>query len=208
MLAHAAVDEQGRKARRVVGNYPKHQVNESLIEEKRKWEEYKLLEDGASLGGNVQKVIHTTGQVFTLIPNDLFTNLCVQYFAVKILTDQPKMRQELEIFELVAKKKHPNIVHLQDFWNGECISCIVMELCEGNLAGLRESNQGPFPRRLLYEVLMQITRGVEYLHNIPICHRDLKPENSIYSPQLIIWNLISLYSPVYVGWRQPSFQNR
>jgi serine/threonine protein kinase len=96
------------------------------------------------------------------------------------------MRQELEIFELVAKKKHPNIVYLQDFWNGEYVSCIVMELCEGNLADLRESNQGSFPRRLLYEVLMQITRGVEYLHNIPVCHRDLKPENSTYSSQLIV----------------------
>jgi serine/threonine protein kinase len=145
-----------------------------------------VLEDGASLGGNVKKVTHTTGQVSTLIPNGFFINLCVQYFAVKILTDQLKMHQELEIFELVAKKKHPNIVHLQDFWNGEHVLCIVMELCKGNLAELRESNQGPFPRRLLYEILMQITRGVEYLHNIHVCHRDLKPENSIYSPQLII----------------------
>lgn len=89
------------------------------------------------------------------------------------------MRKELDIHRLVASNEHPNIIELIDFWNEEKLSCVVMELCEGNLADLLKPNNGPLTPRLLFEIVLQTAKGLQYLHKLRVCHRDLKPQNGI-----------------------------
>jgi serine/threonine protein kinase len=90
-------------------------------------------------------------------------------------------RAEIELLKTL-ERGHQHIVYHRDFWNGEYYSCIVMELCKGNLADLQENSGRPLPTRLLLEIFSQISDGLDYLHNVAhVCHRDLKPENGIPS---------------------------
>jgi serine/threonine protein kinase len=89
----------------------------------------------------------------------------------------PSMEEELKVIRKMAGQRHANIVEIQDCWVGVDTAYIVMELCRGNLADLQSTYGQPLLPRLLYEILLQVTRGIEHLHAHEICHRDLKPEN-------------------------------
>lgn len=125
-----------------------------------------------------------------------FTYLGCQLWARKLLalesleesTLEPAYA-ELQMLQLVGKENHPNIIHLHDFGITKDVLYIVMELAEGDLANLLKSNDyQPFPRRVLLEILLQIARGLRYLHDLRVCHRDMKPQNGIGSPLLHVSN--------------------
>ena len=88
----------------------------------------------------------------------------------------------IEIIEIISTVKFVLLVSL-------CSRLIVTELCDGTLHDLVHKDS---PIKLnsdqLRDVLCQITKGVEYLHNNNIIHRDLKPHNILYrtSPELVM----------------------
>ncbi|XP_073393347.1 light-sensor Protein kinase-like isoform X1 [Physcomitrium patens] len=93
----------------------------------------------------------------------------------------PDFEKEVSI---LARLSHPNIVSLLCYAEGKRESCMVMELMDGDLCGLMrkimaedESRSCPFSMLEAVDLMLQVGRGMEYLHEMRIVHRDLKAMN-------------------------------
>ncbi|KAG0608278.1 hypothetical protein M758_8G093500 [Ceratodon purpureus] len=80
---------------------------------------------------------------------------------------------------ILAHLKHPGIVNFICCGNGEQKGdrFIAMELMERNLCDLIEDQRGVyFSLFAVVDIMIQIARGMCYLHSQGIAHRDLKPQ--------------------------------
>ncbi|KAG0616867.1 hypothetical protein M758_5G147400 [Ceratodon purpureus] len=85
---------------------------------------------------------------------------------------------------ILAHLKHPCIVNLICCGNGlkKGDRFIAMELMEMSLFDLIEEQKGvPFSLPVAVDMMVQIARGVCYLHDRGVAHRDLKPQNVVVS---------------------------
>ncbi|MCL4139449.1 UNVERIFIED_CONTAM: hypothetical protein GTU68_042404 [Idotea baltica] len=100
-----------------------------------------------------------------------------------------KMRMEKEkdgmpisgVREILLLKicDHENIVRLQEVVVGRSLESIflVMEYCEQDLASLLDNMQNPFMENQVKCIMIQLFKGLEYLHAKDMVHRDLKVSN-------------------------------
>lgn len=84
---------------------------------------------------------------------------------------------------LLQTLRHENIVQVHAIAVGKHLSNIytVMEYCQHDLAGLIDSIKNPFTPSQVKCLMLQVLRGLEYLHHNCIIHRDLKLSNLLYS---------------------------
>ncbi|KAG0616854.1 hypothetical protein M758_5G146100 [Ceratodon purpureus] len=85
---------------------------------------------------------------------------------------------------ILVHLKHPCIVNLICCGNGlkKGDRFIAMELMEMSLFDLIEEQKGvPFSLPVAVDMMVQIARGVCYLHDRGVAHRDLKPQNVVVS---------------------------
>jgi len=99
--------------------------------------------------------------------------------AVKILKYGDTFLREAGILAMLS---HPNTVKLYCCYQDEKHQCLVMELMDGSLYDLlcerRKSRNGrPFDLDELVEILLQIVKGMMYIHKNGFAHRDLKSMN-------------------------------
>ena len=75
---------------------------------------------------------------------------------------------------------HPNIVKMFAFFADKQYIYLVLELCfSGQLYNyLRKKRK--IPEDMAKNIVQQICRALDYMHENEIIHRDLKPENVIY----------------------------
>ncbi|OCT98436.1 MAP kinase-activated protein kinase 5 isoform X1 [Xenopus laevis] len=140
---------------------------------------------GAGISGPVRVCVKKTTQ---------------ERFALKILVDRPKARNEVRLHMLCAA--HPNIVQIIDVyansvqfphessprslvWIPICFFLrarllIVMEMMEGGELFHRISQHRHFTEKQASQVTKQIALAVKHCHSINIAHRDLKPENLLF----------------------------
>ncbi|XP_053741306.1 cyclin-dependent kinase 10 isoform X1 [Synchiropus splendidus] len=80
---------------------------------------------------------------------------------------------------LLLKLRHPNIVELKEVVVGTQLESLflVMSYCEQDLASLLENMQTPFSEAQVKCIIIQLLRGLQYLHHNFIVHRDLKVSN-------------------------------
>lgn len=80
---------------------------------------------------------------------------------------------------LLLRLRHPNIVELKEVVVGNHLESIflVMGYCEQDLASLLENMPTPFSEAQVKCILLQVLRGLQYLHRSFIIHRDLKVSN-------------------------------
>jgi serine/threonine protein kinase len=157
------------------------------------------LEPGAQLGqykiirllgrggmGEVYEAEHTTLDVryaLKLLPSDLLaTTAALERF-----------RREARV---MAKLRHPHILHVDDFGETAGRYWLRMELASGlpigdyrlaivkqidhpivSLQDLAEAKGGKLPQDMLLAILQQIVSGLTYAHQRGLVHRDLKPSN-------------------------------
>uniref|UniRef100_A0A3B5MW40 Cyclin dependent kinase 10 n=1 Tax=Xiphophorus couchianus TaxID=32473 RepID=A0A3B5MW40_9TELE len=78
---------------------------------------------------------------------------------------------------LLLRLRHPNIVELKEVVVGSHLELfLVMSYCEQDLASLLENMQTPFSEAQVKCIVLQLLRGLEYLHHSFIIH-DLKVSN-------------------------------
>ncbi|KAM6353225.1 LOW QUALITY PROTEIN: cyclin-dependent kinase 10 [Alca torda] len=80
---------------------------------------------------------------------------------------------------LLLQLQHPNIVELKDVVVGNHLESIflVMGYCEQDLASLLENMQTPFSEAQVKCIILQVLKGLQYLHENYVIHRDLKVSN-------------------------------
>ncbi|NWI68420.1 CDK10 kinase, partial [Todus mexicanus] len=80
---------------------------------------------------------------------------------------------------LLLQLRHPNVVELKEVVVGNHLESIflVMGYCEQDLASLLENMQTPFSEAQVKCIILQVLKGLQYLHENYIIHRDLKVSN-------------------------------
>jgi serine/threonine protein kinase len=82
--------------------------------------------------------------------------------------------------EVLCRLRHPNCVAFYGFSFDNSDFMFIQELCYGNLREpLRVSPDAVRARAA--ELMLQISAGIAYLHDMNIIHRDIKPENILLS---------------------------
>ncbi|XP_009296446.1 cyclin-dependent kinase 10 isoform X1 [Danio rerio] len=85
----------------------------------------------------------------------------------------------LREINLLIRLRHPNIVELKEVVVGSHLESLflVMSYCEQDLASLLENMQSPFSEAQVKCIVLQLLKGLAYLHHNFILHRDLKVSN-------------------------------
>uniref|UniRef100_A0A671KW73 MAP kinase-activated protein kinase 5 n=1 Tax=Sinocyclocheilus anshuiensis TaxID=1608454 RepID=A0A671KW73_9TELE len=109
-------------------------------------------------------------------------------FALKILIDRPKARNEVRLHMMCAS--HPNIVKIMEVYansvqfphesSPRARLLIVMEMMEGGELFHRISQHKHFTEKMASQVTKQISLALQHCHSLNIAHRDLKPENLLF----------------------------
>ena len=81
-------------------------------------------------------------------------------------------------FEIGVMLHHPNIVHIIGKEIDPVVGpCIVMEYIDGR--DLNEYLREGRIHRHARKIILQLLKGMDYMHNKHVVHRDLKPENVV-----------------------------
>eukprot|EP00039_Didymoeca_costata_P019103 m.336244 g.336244 ORF g.336244 m.336244 type:complete len:515 (+) comp17795_c0_seq1:255-1799(+) len=94
----------------------------------------------------------------------------------------PRQEQEaVNEVHALGRCRHRNIVGYIDSFISNNVLHIVMELAHGgDLAGdIEEHTRAKqlIVESKIWDILIQVCEGLEYIHKIPLLHRDLKPKN-------------------------------
>lgn len=108
--------------------------------------------------------------------------------AIKKMKQKFKSFSEcLELKEIKSLRKihHENVVKLMQVFRENDFLYLVMELCGSSL--LKEINQTsqPFPEPLIRDVMIQMLKGLQYVHKQGFFHRDLKPDNIMFNGDVL-----------------------
>ncbi|XP_014791289.1 cyclin-dependent kinase 10 isoform X2 [Octopus bimaculoides] len=91
----------------------------------------------------------------------------------------------LREINILLNLRHENIVELQEVVVGKSLDSIflVMEYCEQDLASLLDNMQAPFSEAQVKSIMLQVFKGLQYLHENCIIHRDLKVSNLLMTDE-------------------------
>jgi calcium/calmodulin-dependent protein kinase I len=95
---------------------------------------------------------------------------------IKLSTEKKWERLSREV-DILSRIRHPNIMQLYAVYHSATHVYMATELCSGGELFDRLISVGFFPEAECRRIILQVVRGVAYLHARNIAHRDLKPEN-------------------------------
>jgi len=99
------------------------------------------------------------------------------------ITDETSLKQLREEIEIMCELDHPNIVRLEEVYEGHNTIYLVQELCVGGelFDQLDEQDDQHYTEKQCGRLVRQMLSSVRYLHSKGIVHRDLKLENFLFS---------------------------
>lgn len=129
----------------------------------------------------IQDIIKSGGIAHIYKASDPITKDIV---AIKILqqsaTSHRAMKGFIQEAKILKKLNHPNIIRVMDFGKEDGMPYMAMEYINGeDLKKLLLYKQTEKLQR--YDLILQIGRGLDYLHENNIIHHDIKPENILVS---------------------------
>uniref|UniRef100_A0A5K3ETJ9 phosphorylase kinase n=1 Tax=Mesocestoides corti TaxID=53468 RepID=A0A5K3ETJ9_MESCO len=115
-------------------------------------------------------------------------------FAVKILdlnsgvetNDVLRAECMREVSILRAVAGHPNIIKLQDVFEGDAYVFLVFELCKGGELFDYLTKMVTLSEKRTRMIMRQMLDAVKFIHSKGIVHRDLKPENILMDSDMNI----------------------
>jgi len=129
----------------------------------------------------IQNIIKSGGMARIYKASNIITKDIV---AIKILRQSGTSRRAIKGFlqetKMLKKLNHPNIIRVMDFGKKDGMPYMVMEYINGeDLKKLLLYKKTKKLQR--YDLILQIGRGLDYLHENNIIHHDIKPENILVS---------------------------
>lgn len=119
------------------------------------------------------------GVVYKVLQVNLERIIAVKEMDKSCLSQEDVLRFRTE-GKIVAKLKHPNIIHVIDFQETEDAYFLYMDFIDGKTLDVywKEHRIGWLE---LADLLMQICDAIHHAHSREIVHRDLKPSNVMMS---------------------------
>jgi len=106
-------------------------------------------------------------------------------WAVKFIDKKFVDRSDLMLLareiDIMKKVDHPNVLRLNEVYETADQLALVMQLVTGGELFYKIVEKGNYSERDAANIVIQMIKGVTYLHSQGIAHRDLKPENLLCS---------------------------
>src|SRR5688572_14267655 len=87
------------------------------------------------------------------------------------------LRRFLDEARTLASFRHPNIVRVMRFFEGNHTGYMVMEFVEGEPLSQWIAKRRPLPQQDLLSITGALLDGLSVMHNASYLHRDIKPAN-------------------------------
>jgi len=128
---------------------------------------------GSGVSGTVRLVTHKASKV----------QYAVKTMDLGLICSDAAIDQLKEEIQIMCQLDHPNIVRLEEVYEGFNEIFLVMELCLGGdlFDRLDEQSDYHYTEAQCARLVKQMLSGVRYLHSKHIIHRDLKLENFLFS---------------------------
>ena len=112
--------------------------------------------------------------------------IALKLFKTSLLENENYLDDFKKELKIVSKLKHIYIVNFIGYVLEPNKFGICLEYCEnGTLKKFLEQNKGKMSFDYKIKLLIEISKGMEYLHFKKIIHRDLKPDNILITKDLI-----------------------
>ncbi|KAL7720088.1 non-specific serine/threonine protein kinase [Entamoeba marina] len=97
----------------------------------------------------------------------------------QILLDRASKQAASNEVRIMKKVSHPNVITFFDSFINTNSLVIIMEFGNGGDLGqfIKRRLGDPIPEELVWNIFLQITFGLKYLHSIHVLHRDVKTQN-------------------------------
>jgi serine/threonine-protein kinase len=142
------------------------------------------------------------GVVFRAHDEQLQRDVAVKILPIGVFADDATRKQFRKEALAVGKLNHPNIAMAFDFGEENGVDYLVTEYIPGlNLDEMLA--QQPLPQKIVLELGIQLTSGLEAAHRENVIHRDLKPGNLRVNPdgqlKILDFGLAKLVEPIEVA---------
>lgn len=91
-----------------------------------------------------------------------------------------------------ARVESPHVVRVYDFGFTTSHWWIASELVVGSSLGTALTQRGPLPPYEAVDIVRQIAKGLDALHQAGIVHRDLKPDNILFAADVRLYKIADL----------------
>src|ERR1035437_2633025 len=117
------------------------------------------------------------GEVYRAHDRKLGRDVAIKTLPHEFARDPERLARSRREARTLASLNHPNIAAIYGLEESGDVSCLVLELVEG------ETLRGPLPIERALDCARQVAEGLEAAHAQGIIHRDLKPANVKVTPQ-------------------------
>ena len=128
------------------------------------------------------KVIETLGKGGFGECLKVYSDYYKQYFACKVVSVEcdkklKKVQASTAEIDMLTHVIHPNIICIFQTIITEKYQLLILEYCPNGDLERYICQNGPLPKDMLFNVMDQLLRALEYLTEKKIAHNDIKPSN-------------------------------
>lgn len=108
--------------------------------------------------------------------------------ALKILSSKANFDTNLSAsflreVEMSYRVRHPNVLAIKEFYNDEDFTALCMDYVSGGTLADLMKNKKKLEIPRITNILLQLCRGLQAIHDAEIVHNDLKPENILINAE-------------------------